>query len=96
MSGLSQETGLQRLSLEFETEMKTTPPPLGLRDLRMEKSVAQSDVAPLCLHSFIFATLVNCSVRIQARGTTCPLMMKKQRKQQNKHPHKRSLREMRL
>lgn len=45
----------------------------------MEKSVAERDVAPLCLHSFIFATLVNCRVRIQAQGAMFCLTVKQQK-----------------
>lgn len=71
---------------QFPTEINTfTSRPGGLR---MEESVVERDVFSFCIHSFIFATLVNCRVRTQAQGET----MKEQRKQQNKHPHKRSLR----
>lgn len=48
----------------------------------MEKSVAERDVAPLCLHSFIFATLVNCRVRIQAQGAMFCLTVKQKTAEQ--------------
>lgn len=79
--------GLPSEHKQFQTEMNTVSP-LGPGDLRTEKSVVDLSVSI----PFIFATLVNCRVRIQARGTLCRLTMKQQRKQQNKHPHKRSLR----